>query len=334
MARPFNPENGQFIAEPFVVGEGVVFQPTYWRGAFAVAEGGLIAFQGGLGLERLLVWYDRNGNPQGQIGDAGQYGPIRLSRDGRQLAATINDPGSGRGDIWVFDLARDVASRLTFADAHDTQPVWSPDGSRVAFQSDRERDTGDVYVVRADGRGEPELLFASEGPASPTDWSPDGTYISVDRGVGKNDLWIVPVDGSEPFTLIATPYDEGYTRFSPDGAWIAYVSNESGRYELYLTRFPSGEGKWQLSTDGGDWAIGWKDDGSEIYFLDLEGIMCSVRVELGDIVVADRPRQLFSTRAETTWASTLDGQRFILGTPDDPSDGYPITLVVNWAGKR
>ena len=334
MARPFDAHELEFTAEPFAVGEGVVFQKNYWRGAFAVADHGLVTFQGGLGMQRQLNWYDRDGNTLGQIGEPGQYGPIRLSPDGRQLAATITDPGSGRGDIWIFDIARDVSSRLTFADANDTQPVWSPDGKLVAFQSDREKDTGDVYIVRADGRGEPELLFESEGPTSPTDWSPDGKYLSIDRGVGKNDLWIVPVDGSEPFTLISTPFDEGYSRFSPDGNWIAYVSNETGRYELYLTRFPSGDGKWQLSADGGDWAIGWKEDSSEIFFLDLEGALLSVRVELGDIVVADRPQHLFSTRSENTWASTLDGQRFILGTPDDPDEGYPITLIVNWAGKR
>ncbi len=333
MARPFDPDALKFTSEPFVVGEGIVFQPTYWRGSFAVAEGGVIAFQGGVGLHRLLVWYDREGNQLGEIGDAGQYGPIRLSRDDRQLAATINDPGSGRGDIWIFDIARNVSSRLTFDDAHDTNPVWSPDGDRIAFQSDRENSTGDVYVVRADGRGEPELLFASEGPTSPTDWTPDGRFLSVDLSGGKNDLWIVPVDGGDPFELIATPFDEGYARFSPDGKWITYISNESGRFELYLTRFPSGEGKWQLSTDGGDWAIGWKEDGSEIFFLDLEGALCGVRVELGDTVVADRPTQLFATRSDTTWASTHDGRRFILGTPDNPNE-ESITLVVNWAGKR
>jgi Tol biopolymer transport system component/predicted Ser/Thr protein kinase len=334
MARPFDADTLEFTGEPFVVGEGLVYQGTFWRGAFAVAENGVIAFQGGLGPRRLLIWYDRQGNDLGQIGEPAQYGPIRLSQDGRRLAATINDPGSGHGDIWIFDLARDVASRLTFSDAHDTQPVWSPDGKRIAFQSDRERDTGDVYVVQADGRSEPELLFASDGPASPTDWSLDGQFVSVDRGVGKNDLWIVPIDGSDPFVLVSTPFDEGYARFSPNGKWVAYISNESGQYELYLTRFPSGEGKWQLSAEGGDWAIGWKEDGSEIYYLDLEGALCSIRVELGDNVVADRPQRLFSTRSETTWASSADGRRFLLGTPDDPKEGYPITLIVNWAGKR
>ncbi len=334
IARPFDAAKLEFTGEPFVVGEDVVFQSSFWRGAFAVTENGFIAFQGGLGPERLLMWFDREGNELGQIGESGRYGPICLSRDGRQLAATIADLSSGGGDIWVFDVTRNVGSRLTFDEAHDTNPVWSPDGKRVAFQSDRERDVGDVYVVRADGRGEPELLFAGEGPASPYDWSPDGKYLAVSQGISKSDLWIVPVDGSDPFALVATPFDEGYARFSPDGEWIAYISNESGRFELYLTRFPSGEGKWQLSVEGADWAIGWKEDSSEIYFLDLEGALSSVRIELGDNVVADRPQRLFPTRAEATWASTLDGQRFVLGTPDDPNEGYPITLVVNWAGKQ
>ncbi len=333
MARPFDPDSLKFTAEPFVVGEGIVFQPTYWRGSFAAADNGVLAFQGGLGVLRQLAWYDREGSQLGRIGDGGQYGQIRLSRDGRQLAVTINDPGSGRGDIWIFDIARNVASRLTFDEANDAQPVWSPKGDRIAFQSDREKSTGDVYVVRADGRGQPELLYASEGPVTPTDWTPDGKFLSVDRSGGKNDLWIVPVDGGEPFALVATPFDEGYARFSADGKWIAYISNESGRFELYLTRFPSGEGKWQLSTDGADWAIGWKDDGSEIYFLDLEGALCSVRLELGDTVVADRPTQLFATRSDITWASARDGRRFILGTPDNPNEDS-ITLIVNWAGKR
>ena len=334
MARPFDHRRLEFSGEPFVVGEDVVYLGNYWRGAFAVAENGLLAYQGGLGPQRKLIWYNRDGTELGQIGKSAQFGPIRLSRDGRQLAATITDPGSGRGDIWIIDTPRDVASRLTFSDAHDTQPVWSPDGTRVAFQSDRAKDTGDVFLVQADGRGEPELLFASDGPASPTDWSPDGKYVSVDQGIGKNDLWIVPVDGGDPFTLVATPFDEGYARFSPDSSWIAYVSNESGRYELYLTRIPSGDGKWQLSVDGGDWAIGWKEDGSEIYYLDLEGALCSVRVELGENVVVDRPQQLFETRSENTWASAPDGQRFVLGAPENLHEGYPINLIANWAGKR
>ncbi len=334
MAQPFDAAKLQFSAEPFAVGEGVVFESGYWRGAFAVAENGFIAYQGGLGRMRLLKWFDRDGNELGQIGQAAQYGHIRLSPDDRQLAATISDPHSGRGDIWTFDVTRNVASRLTFSDGHDSRPVWSPDGKRIAFVSNREGESGDVYVVSANGRGKPEPLLKSEVLDAPTDWSSDDRYVSINRGLGKTDLWLVPLDGTEPFSLVSTEFDEGYARFSPDGKWIAYLSNQSGRYELYLTRVPTGEGKWQLTAEGADWVLGWKEDGREIYYLDLEGALNIVRVELGDKFVADRPQRLYRTRSENTWDSTRDGQRFILGTPENPSEGYPITLIVNWAGKR
>ena len=116
---------------------------------------------------------------------------------------------------------------------------------------------------QADGRGDAEVLFSSEATATPQDWSPDGKHLAIDHGIGKSDLWIVPLDGGEPFSLVATEFDEGYARFSPDGEWLGYISNESGRYELYLTRFPGGEGKWQLSANGADWLLGWKKDGPQ-----------------------------------------------------------------------
>jgi dipeptidyl aminopeptidase/acylaminoacyl peptidase len=177
-------------------------------------------------------------------------------------------------------------------------------------------------------------MFGTDELDIPQDWSPDGNYLAVDRGIGKNDLWIVPLDGGEPFGLVETPFDDGYARFSPDGQWIAYVSNQSGRFEVYLTRFPSGEGKWQLSKGGADWLLGWNEDGTELYFLDLEGALSAVRLELGDRVVADLPRRLYPTRSELTWASAKDGQRFLFGVPDDPDQDYPITLILNWQGKR
>ena len=124
----------------------------------------------------------------------------------------------------------------------------------------------------------------------------------------------------------------GYARFSPDGNWISYISNEAGKYELYLTRFPSGEGKWQLSKDGADWLLGWNDAGTELFYLDLEGNLGSVKVAFGDQVVVDLPTMLFSTRAGTTWDNKSDGSGFVLGVPNDAGDDFPITLIVNWDG--
>ena len=185
---------------------------------------------------------------------------------------------------------------------------------------------------QADGRADDELLFASEEQDTPEDWSPDGKYLAFDRGIGaKFDLWILPLEGDqEPFPLVEGAFDEGYSRFSPDGAWIGYISNESGRYELYLTRFPSGDGKWQLSTEGADWLVGWKQDGSEVYFMDLETRFCAVKVELGQQVVAGLPTCLFPTSSYNTWANSDDGERFMIGIPEEVAEGHPITMIVNW----
>ena len=144
-------------------------------------------------------------------------------------------------------------------------------------------------------------------------------------------MWILPLeDDEEAFPLIQSTFDVGYARFSPDNRWIAYVSNESGRYELYATRFPSGEGKWQLSIDGADWLVDWRQDGRELYYLDLEGDMYSVEVTLGDDLVAGIPRELFPTRADRSWAATDDGRGFIIGKPINESSDLTTTLIVNW----
>lgn len=249
--------------------------------------------------------------------------------DGRHLAATIADAGAGRSDLWVYDIARNVGSRLTFHDAQDSSPVWSPDGKRIAFGSNRGGKT-EIYARQYDGSGDAELLFTGEGRAEPEDWSSDGRYLTFNHGDGKYDLWILSVSENEAYPLVSTDFDEGYARFSPDGNWIGYLSNEAGRYDLYLTRFPSGEGKWQLSKDGADWLLGWNNAGTELYFLDTDGDLVAVKVELGDQVVVDLPQKLFPVRAGDTWAHMPDGASFIFGAPDESAAEVPITLILNW----
>ena len=329
MARPFSVEKLAFTGDAFAVGEGVVVQSDTWRAAFAVSEAGPLAFHGGSAPEQVLNVYDRGGNVLETIGDEAIYGFIRLSPDNKYLAATVADRGTGRSDLWVYDMTRNVGSRLTFHEAQDNTPVWSPDGKRIAFASTR-GGTTEIYVRQSDGRGDAELLFSGEGRAEPEDWSSDGQYLAFDKGFGKYDLWVLPIDGDDAFPLVATEFDEGYSRFSPDGKWIAYLSNESGRYDLYLTRFPSGEGKWQLSKNGADWLIGWNGAGNELYFLDTDGDLAAVKIELGDQVVVDLPQKLFPVRAGLSWANMSDGNRFIFGVSDDAEAESPITLILNW----
>jgi len=329
MARPFSVQDLEFTGEAFAVGEGVVVQLGTWRAAYAVSEAGPLSFQGGLAAEQVLTLFDREGKELGTIGEAAMYSEIRLSRDNRYLAAGVDAEGGGQSDIWVYDLSRNVGSRLTFDDARDTKPVWSPDGKQIAFTSNRGGKSG-VFVRSADGRGDAESLFTIEGQCEVQDWSRDGKYLAFDTGIGKNDLWVLNLEDGEAFALVASGFDVGYARFSPDGNWIGYISNEGGKYELYVTRFPSGEGKWQLTKDGADWLLGWNDAGTELFYLDLEGNLGSVKVAFGDQVVVDLPTMLFSTRAGTTWDNKSDGNGFVLGVPDDAGDDFPITLIVNW----
>ena len=331
MARPFSVKNLEFTGEAFAVGEGVVVQLNSWRAAYAVSEAGPLTFQGGLAPEQILTLFDREGRELGTIGEAAMYSYIRLSHDNHYLATGIDAEGGGQSDIWVYDLSRNVGSRLTFDEARDTNPVWSPDGKRIAFTSNRGGKFG-VYVQSADGRGDAECLFTVESNCVVQDWSRDGRYIAFDNGIGKNDLWILDLESGESSVLVKSEFDVGYARFSPDCNWIGYISNESGKYELYVTRFPGGEGKWQLTKDGADWLLGWNDAGTEMFYLDLEGNLGSVKVEFGDQVVADLPTMLFSTRAGTAWDNKSDGSGFVLGVPNDAGDDFPITLIVSWDG--
>ena len=333
MAQPFDPSALEISDDAFAIDENVGFLANFFKGAFAASKNGILVFQQGFGVESQLIRMDADGTELGEIGEVDRHQQIRLSPDEKKLAVTVVDSGSGTADLWLYDISREAKSRLTFDEANDIAPIWSPDGQRIAFQSGR-TGAGDIYVRQAGGGSAAELLYNGERIDSPQDWSSDGAYIAFDKGAGANDLWILPLeDAGEAFPFIQSEFDVGYARFSPDSRWIAYCSNESGRYELYATRFPSGQGKWQLSIDGADWLVDWRQDGKELYYLDLEGDMYSVEVTLGDDLVAGIPRELFPTRADRSWAVTDDGREFIIGKPINETSDLTTTVIVNWLAK-
>jgi Tol biopolymer transport system component len=334
MARPFDEKALKILGDPFTVGERVPFLPDYFTGAFAASNNGILVLGQGHASAMRLVWKDRAGEELSSAGDPARYGPISLSPDGGKAALTVSDESGNASDIWIHDLTRNVRSRLTFDERNDTEPVWSPDGKTIAFGSQRSG-KGDIYVRSALGGGAERLLVATEDADSPASWSPDGQHLLFNRSIkGNDELWVMPLSGDrKPFPIVQSPFDEGWARFSPDGKWVAYVSNESGRYELYATRFPAGEGKWQLSAGGADWLVGWRSDGKEIYYLDLEGNMMAVAVETGEAIEAQIPVKLFSMESNQTWASSADGKRFLVGRPDQPSLDLPLMLVVDWVAE-
>jgi len=237
---------------------------------------------------------DREGRAQPLWKAPGIYGGPHLSPDGRSLVVSVQRDGNW--DVWVYDLDREVATRITFGERYDADPVWSPDGRWIAYESEVDGKDG-LFRKRADGTGDAEVVLAPgamQFPA-PTSWSPDGRLVMFqpDGGRGRSDLYVVDVDGKgKPEPVVKTQYDESGGVFSPDGRWVAYTSDETGRREVFVTSFPPGGGKWQIS-DGGGSQPKWSGDGRELFFRSDEGVMSARVAAEGSSLRAGKPDLVF-----------------------------------------
>jgi serine/threonine-protein kinase len=274
-ALPFDVENLRATGTQFPVLEGIEADPVHGSAQYDVAETGLLAYLPAVSDLRpfAIVRVDKDQRSENLWQEPGVFGTPKLSPDGGRLALGVLRDGNW--DLWVYDLERGVATRITFGAGYDADPVWSPDGRWLAFASDGDGEMT-VYRKRADGSGQAERLIDPELMSSPfpNSWSPDGKALAVSpTGQGGNDLWIVPLDGGgEPEALMVTPYAEVFAAFSPDGRWVAYQSDESGRMEVYVGSFPGGGGKWQISAESGSQPV-WARDGSRLYYRTDDGVM-------------------------------------------------------------
>ena len=245
MAQPFDAERIQLTGEPVPVAEGLEFNPGSGRAAFAASENGVLAYRGGLGAPlHTLVWVSRNGAEQVLGAPARPYDQPRLSPDGRRVALEIGP------QIWVYDLVRETLARLTLEGTSNSNHSWTPDGKRIAFQSNKNGAPA-LFWQLADGSGGPEQL--TSGAHVATSWSPDGQLLAF-HGLGattERDIWVLPLSDRKEQPFLRTPFTEGAATFSPDGRWLAYVSNETGRPEIYVQPYPGPGGKWQISIDRG-----------------------------------------------------------------------------------
>jgi eukaryotic-like serine/threonine-protein kinase len=339
MAQPFDLGRGRFTGEPFPIAEELFVDPIFSRAVFSASENGVLAYQTGQAIPGMrLVWYDRNGKELGAAVNEPLLGlGGRLSPDGTHLAAHLYDPGSSNTDIWTIDLSRGVKRRLTFDSAPERGATWSPDGTRIAFFS--ERKGRPLLVKSASGGGSEETIFGSEDIKIPTDWSRDGRFLLFNRQTqkAKTDVWVLPFFGDrKPFPYLQSEFIEHGARFSPDGRWVAYVSDESGRPEVYVTPFPGPGGKWQISTAGGTLPL-WRADGKELFYLSPARDVVVVEVKPGSGFESTAPRTLFP--AGPLFRSTPggidispDGQRVVAAVaPEEYSS--PITLVLNWTAE-
>jgi Tol biopolymer transport system component len=269
--------------------------------------------------QRTLVRLDRSGQVTPVSGTLGGYSGLDLSPDGKRIVTHRHD-GTG-GDSWVLDLGEQRLQRLTFDAAQENEnPIWSPDGTRIAFVSRRNTRDG-LYVKPADGSGMEELIFESDTHKVAMSWSADGKLLLYVQNTGANDVWAVPTSGDKkPFALLQTTFNETFPQVSADGKWLAYQSSETGRAEIYVKPFPDGPGKWQVSTDGGQFPR-WRADGKELFFY-FNNTMFSADIRVnGSSVAPGVPRNLFGLPSPTAginhppyhrYAVSADGQHFFL----------------------
>jgi len=331
LARRFDAERGQLTGEPLTVADQVGLD------AFSVSQTGVVAFRSATTVRRQLTWFDRSGKAVGTLGEPDDNDLLdpTISPDGRRVA--VDRLVQGNRDIWILDGTR--MTRLTFDPGIDNFPLWSPDGNWVVFRSNR-RGVLDIFRKAPSGAGADELVIESPDDKVVTDWSRDGgslLVVSSDPKTAQDLLFMRPDGDREPKVFLRTNFNETGAHFSPDGHWVAYQSNMSGRPEVYVRPFPEGGGQWQISTAGGNNAR-WSPDGNELYFMGADGRLMTFPISMkGATLEPGTPAPLFQTQRAVGVATTARAQfavahdgRFLFNVTSGNAPTSPITLILNW----
>jgi dipeptidyl aminopeptidase/acylaminoacyl peptidase len=337
VTQRFDASRGTLIGDPRTLLSGVaVHGDSRPAGDFSVSRNGVLAFRPGTVTNpSRLTWYDRSGKVLGTSGEEADYSSPALSPDGQRLAVSIRDL-NGKRDIWVFELARGTRTRVTFDPADESNPTWSPNGSEIAYSSDR-RGHRDMYAKSSSGNGQERLLLDSKEDKTVLDWSSDGKlYYSVLSPKPTRVLWVLPITGGQhtPSALFGAPYRQDYVKASPDGRALLYRSTESRNTgDLFLQPLPANSPRWQITHSGGT-APQWRGDGREFFYYANDNLMA---VDVSEDGAPGSPKKLFSiqTRASAgrNWfVVSRDGQRFLWITPAEAKDPAltPFVVILNW----
>lgn len=351
IAQPFDAQSVRLVGQPVTVAQNVIYFGPSASACFSLSDSGMLVYQSGFPPSELR-WYDRTGAMVSSTRPAPFSGTVRISPDGQRAAADVWSPESGSRDIWIFDQSGRQSRRLSYPPGIHIRPVWSPDGSRIAFGASR-TSSPFLTTVRADGGGSEMTLLPSavnEQLAGsqlqiPTDWSHDGRYVAYDTSLGEEDrqVWLVDVAGKRATPLLRDGSSEWGAAFSPDDRRIAFISDESGRPEVYVQAFEAlptphvtGERK-QISREGA-WLARWRPDGHELFFLGVDAQIYAAGMEKG--VVSSEPKALFAIPGKPQYGTPTDiqfdvapgGQRFAVTTAGNvaPPD---LTVVQNWQQK-
>ena len=338
MAQKFDADRLELSGDPFPVAEQIGFDGLTYQTLVSASDQGVLAYQSLGAGKTQLAWFDREGKRLGVAGSPGDYSDLSLSPDDKRLAFSQVDPDTGNVDIWLMDLASGAPSRFTFDTAVDFTPVWSPDGERIVFASLREG-APNLFQKMANGSGQEDSLYRSLLAKLPSGWSTDGRFILCGTVDPKTrwDLWVLSVGDHKWESFLQTPYNESRPMFSPNGRWIVYESDESGRKEIYVQSFPASGAKWQISASGGSQPR-WRRDGKELFYLGGGRKVTAVDVNTEAPTFAHgTPRALFETsiskgedRPGNQYVVASDGQRFLVNTVAEGGAYTSINVVLNW----
>ena len=340
MAQPFDARRLELSGEAVPVAEQVGSVLDY--GFFSASGNGVLVYRSGAGLDYQLTWFDRQGRVLAKVAKPGRYNSLAISPDGRRVAVSRTNPeNTPNWDVWLLDVGRNTSTRLTYEQVRATFPVWSADGNSVIFDSIRGGEVN-LYLKLASGAGDEQPLLKSDaGYKYATSSSRDGRFMlyTVEKPETKTDLWVLPMQGDrKPSPLLRTEYNERSGQFSPDGHWIAYISDESGSDEIYVREFSSGSaqgfgdaaGKWLISKGGGT-DPRWRADGRELFYVASDGKLISVDIRDKPVFEAGASRPLFQLPPGFIGADvTSDGGRFLVGVPVAQTASVPFTVVLNW----
>jgi serine/threonine protein kinase/Tol biopolymer transport system component len=343
-AQAFDITTRALVGEPTAIAQGVGGSTANY-GSFSASEAGLLAFAPDMDADMQLAWFNRDGRLIATVGPSRDSADVQLLPDGRSALVTLADAKAGTANIWSIDTTTGAASSLTFDTSVAAQPVVTPDGREIVFRSNRSIPAA-LFRRLASGAGRDELLLEAADVGGkeasnlfPTDWSPDGRYLLFHTSAAETgyDIWTLPMTGDrKPRPFVRTRGADLHARFSPDGRWVAYSSAETGRHQVYVQPFSGGEGRWQVSTDGGS-EPRWRGDGRELFFLGADGRLMAVPVTTGGAFGHGTAHPLFATRISdfanpyrTSYAVSPDGQRFLINGVAENATPPPITVVVNW----
>ena len=346
MSSHFDMAKFEVSGDATPIAQGVIVFPTEVGptayASFSTSDNGTLIYRIGNRLETQLTWFDRAGKSEEKIFEPSTYHEPALSPDGKKIV--LGEQDGGPQDLFMLDISRKSATRLTFDPKADLAAVFSPDGSQIIYASNRSGEF-DFYQKSSNGSGADQIVLSGKSSQYPDSWSKDGKYLlyEVDDGSEyKFDLFVLPLTGDRtPFPYLQTSFTESHAQFSPDGKWISYVSDQNGKADVYVQSFPMGGGVWQVSTAGGDQPQ-WRADGKELFYLAPDRNIMAVSVSTVGGMQFGRPVALFQAGVPLTGLSddrnsyipTPDGQRFLVEQLTDSGNVQPWNVVINWSSSH